>query len=594
MRPVLLPAAVAAVLGSTPAVAAPPTAPPDLRVDVYSDTAAELFWSRSTDPDGAVRGYEIRRDGELLATRDGSSFFTDELTPGRAFDFAVTAIDGDGERSEPARVRVVGGDRDGAASLEGDRPAPFANLRSKVYSSTAGEVFWDRVPGAGLSYEVSIDGEVAATTDGTSYFVEIRPELDGARVEVVAVAPDGTRSSASGTIFGDDFTDETAAPVSRPTRPTNARIETYSGTTAELFWDRPSIDARVDVARISRDGVEIGTSAGTSFLDDARVPGRAYRYEIAFVDRLGNVSDAAIVGRGDGWGGELSVSDGGSPLALANADALLAGVVGVIDGNPPLELDRSLSLPSFTSPRGFGGRRAGEAFPIPGSDGERTLVRCERGGYAHDDLGGQFGGFRLDFDGCASGERTLAGVFRIVFVDQQFYRVVFEDLQVAGGADGDVAISRGALSSFTSADLSSVQDTLLEVAYTQGDVRVEALTQFENDAVGPSPRTFLVLNFDVAAPWTGGQTLSVGTPTLLRGGGEGSPNYSTGTLSVTDANGSSLLVDADTGDVSTYALTSTILGTATSEIRSWTPETSPRCLTVPERSGDALPGCEAD
>ena len=73
MRPVPLAAAVAAALASAPALAAPPTTPSDLRVDVYSGTAAELFWSRSTDPDGAVRGYEIRRGGQLVDTRDGLS-----------------------------------------------------------------------------------------------------------------------------------------------------------------------------------------------------------------------------------------------------------------------------------------------------------------------------------------------------------------------------------------------------------------------------------------------------------------------------------------------------------------------------------------
>ena len=397
MRPVSLAAAVAAVLGSTTVLAAPPTTPADLRVDVYSGTAAELFWSRSSDPDGAVSGYEIRRDGELVETRDGLSYFTDSLTEGRAFAFTVTAVDFDGERSAPASVSVVGGDRDGAVGAGGGRPPPPANLSSSVYSSSAaevfwdrsdqpglsyevsvdggpvtttdgtsafltgldgargrgvdvvaidpngqrsgaanvtlgggsgggvpnpptgggasdvpapsslraelysgsaGEVFWDRVPGASLSYEVRLDGETVATTTGTSYFVDDRPGLDGTSVEVVAIGPGGTRSSASSTTLGSGGgsanPDPDPAPgTEAPPAPANARLEVYSGTAAELFWDRAPASANVVETEIVRDGEVIGTTDGKSFFDPNRVPGVDYRYELIAVDRDGRRSSAS-------------------------------------------------------------------------------------------------------------------------------------------------------------------------------------------------------------------------------------------------------------------------------------------------------------
>ena len=400
MRPVPLIAAVAAALGTAPAFAAPPTTPADLRVDVYSGTAAELFWSRSTDPDGAVRGYEIRRDGQLVETRDGLSYFTDELTEGRAFAFTVTAVDFDGERSAPASVSVVGGDRNGAIGAGGGRPPPPANLSSSVYSSSAaevfwdrsdqpglsyevsvdggqvvttdgtsaflsgldgargrgvdvvaidangqrsgaanvtlggggsgggnpnpspdgggggdvpapsslraelysdsaGEVFWDRVPGASLSYEVRLDGETVATTDGTSYFVRDRPGLDGTSVEVVAIGPDGSRSDTSSTTLGGGSTNPDPGPdlgADAPPAPANARLEVYSGTAAELFWDRAPASANVVETEIARDGEVIGTTDGTSFFDPNRVPGVDYRYELIAVDRDGRRSSASTVG----------------------------------------------------------------------------------------------------------------------------------------------------------------------------------------------------------------------------------------------------------------------------------------------------------
>ena len=427
MRPVPLAIAVAAALGGAPAFAAPPTTPADLRVDVYSGTAAELFWARSTDPDGAVSGYEIRRDGRLVETRDGLSYFTDDLTEGRAFAFTVTAVDFDGERSAPASVSVVGGDRDGAVGAGGGRPPPPANLSSSVYSSSAaevfwdrsnqrglsyevlrngqavattdgtsaflsglprtngetidvvaidangqrsgaasvtlggsgggnpmepvtppsggdappapsnlrgelysssaGEVFWDRVPGANLSYEVSLDDEVAATTTGTSYFVGNRPGLDGTSVEVVAIGADASRSNASSTTLGGGGSSNPDPGTAAPPAPANARLDVYSSTAAELFFDRAPASANVVETIVSRDGVEIGRTSGTSFFDPGRTPGSAPAYSLVAVAADGTRSAETIVG-GDGAGPSVPEPGGppaGDPDGAIDLDALAAG-----------------------------------------------------------------------------------------------------------------------------------------------------------------------------------------------------------------------------------------------------------------------------
>ena len=433
MRPVPLAIAAAAALGSTSLLAAPPTTPSDLRVDVYSGTAAELFWSRSSDPDGAVSRYEIRRDGELVETRDGLSYFTDDLTAGRAFAFTVTAVDFDGERSAPASVSVVGGDRDGAVGAGGGRPPPPSNLtssvysssaaevfwdrsdqpgltyevsvdggpvtttngtsaflsglggargrgvdvvaidrtgqrsgaanvtlggggsgggnpnppsggggddapdapsnlRGEVYSSNAGEVFWDRVSGTNLSYEVSLDGEAVTTMTGTSYFAGNRPGIDGTSVEVVAIGPDGSRSSASGTTLGNGGGSSNPEPdpdpgTGAPPAPANARIEVYSNTAAELFFDRAPASANVVETIVSRDGVEIGRTSGTSFFDPDRTPGSAPAYSLVAVAADGTRSGQTVLG-GDGAGPSVPEPGGpptGDPDGAIDLDALAAG-----------------------------------------------------------------------------------------------------------------------------------------------------------------------------------------------------------------------------------------------------------------------------
>ena len=80
-----------------------PSTPTGVRAVRYSDTAAELFWQPSWD-DGRVVGYEVYRDGRLVATRDATSWYDGALEPGARHEYAVLALDDDGRRSGAART----------------------------------------------------------------------------------------------------------------------------------------------------------------------------------------------------------------------------------------------------------------------------------------------------------------------------------------------------------------------------------------------------------------------------------------------------------------------------------------------------------
>jgi len=72
----------------------PPTlaSPANLRSEVYSRTGAELFWDRAAMP--GLR-YEIERDGEVVDTTNGTSFYDDTLAGGVTDTDEVVALDGD-------------------------------------------------------------------------------------------------------------------------------------------------------------------------------------------------------------------------------------------------------------------------------------------------------------------------------------------------------------------------------------------------------------------------------------------------------------------------------------------------------------------
>lgn len=84
-----------------------PSVPTNVSSAVYSSTAAELFWDRSSD-DGIVIGYEVIRNGDMFDMADGNSYFDNTLEPGVTYQYQFIAVDDEGNRSGASNsVEVV-------------------------------------------------------------------------------------------------------------------------------------------------------------------------------------------------------------------------------------------------------------------------------------------------------------------------------------------------------------------------------------------------------------------------------------------------------------------------------------------------------
>ena len=223
-----------------PAQGGGPAAPAGLRGTVYSSTAAELFWTRPQTP--GLR-YEVRRDGQAVATTDGVSYFASGLVGGRDYAFEVIAIDRDGGRSAPSAVSLRTGA--GGGATPGTPPSPDSNpaitptdLSIEVYSSTAAELFW--TPAGSVRpvitrNEIRRDGVLIATLEGEflrSYFDSTREPGRSYRYEVRAVSSAG---SASATVSDSGFGG--SGPTSPPVAPGSelpAAVRTTLDGTFEL------------------------------------------------------------------------------------------------------------------------------------------------------------------------------------------------------------------------------------------------------------------------------------------------------------------------------------------------------------------------
>ena len=79
-------------------------APPTLTGQAVSATRVDLAWSGATDDIG-VTGYEVYRDGALVATLGNVTTFSDTgLTPATTYSYTVRALDAAGKRSVPSNA----------------------------------------------------------------------------------------------------------------------------------------------------------------------------------------------------------------------------------------------------------------------------------------------------------------------------------------------------------------------------------------------------------------------------------------------------------------------------------------------------------
>ncbi len=85
---------------------ASPQPPSDINGVVYSRTAGEIFWQRSSS-DEPVINYEIYRNDKLVSTRDATSYFDNSLSRDADHEYFIVAVDAQGARSKTSAVVML-------------------------------------------------------------------------------------------------------------------------------------------------------------------------------------------------------------------------------------------------------------------------------------------------------------------------------------------------------------------------------------------------------------------------------------------------------------------------------------------------------
>ncbi len=332
-----------------------PSAPAILAAHAVNGLQVALSWSPGQD-DVAVAGYEVFRNGRLIAVTGPTTSYVDTTVDGLAsYTYAVQARDAAANvsgLSPPATVDTpivlresfdtpaslkrfapaagLGWDRvnralhlpsgaHGRIALPEPTPHLFVRLRFRIATRAA-----NRVPlvalrsatGTVLAAALDASGRLGAVQPASSQWHDLQVHadtgtgmaevwLDGRqRPELTTHLAAGAAPIAAIELGGpgtfDLLVDDLAANTAfitdtvRPTVPRLA-VRLVRSRTVTLSWTAAQDDVAVAGYRILRGGIEIGrTPAGVRrFVDRAAPPGSRTTYDVRAVDAAGNLSATA-------------------------------------------------------------------------------------------------------------------------------------------------------------------------------------------------------------------------------------------------------------------------------------------------------------
>lgn len=234
---------------STAADTTPPSVPQNLTGDL-SATAVNLSWSASID-DTAVAGYQILRDGHVIATSADATFTDTTVVAGTTYQYAVTAFDGAGNTSAPSAVLTMAmpaaPSLPAASTILSLADPSLTDASSWAVSNVTSGVRWtnqDRTHQSPDAYAIGPNGQTVATVTMTGPGVtNIDSESDATNVidgvPYVYVADAGGNLDARNEIYVHRFV-EPALDVTKPGQNMTAAADSWTFTypSGDLVADR--------------------------------------------------------------------------------------------------------------------------------------------------------------------------------------------------------------------------------------------------------------------------------------------------------------------------------------------------------------------
>jgi fibronectin type 3 domain-containing protein len=264
-----------ASVSATPTDLGAPAVPTGL-VATAGDGQVSLSWTANAEAD--LSTYRLLRDGVQVAALSGTSYVDTGLTDDTAYSWTLAAVDTHGNRSaDSAPVTATPTDLAAPAAPTGPGAARGDGRVDLSWTANAD-------PDVATYRVLRNCVEIAAVT-GTTYADVGRTNDVTYTYTLVAVDGHGNRSPVSSPASA------TPTDLTPPAGPTGL-VGTRGTGKITLAWNA-NTEPDLATYRVLRDGVEIATVTGTTYVDNGRPNGTAYTYAIVAVDTHGNRSTAS-------------------------------------------------------------------------------------------------------------------------------------------------------------------------------------------------------------------------------------------------------------------------------------------------------------
>jgi chitodextrinase len=301
-----------------------PSSPSTLRATGASDTTVGMTWNASSDNVG-VAGYEIFRSGTLIATVAGTSYTDTGLNPSTSYVYTVRAFDAAGNRSGMSNTDT------GTTLASSSTPAPSptdttapttpSSFSAGGASDTTVTMQWaassDNVGVAG--YEIFRDGTLIGTTTATSYTDTGLAPSTRYVYTVRAYDAAGNRSAMSNSDGGTTFAPASTADTTAPAAPASLATGAVTTSTIAMSWTAATDNVGVTGYRVFRNGVQVGTTTGTTYTDTGLAAGTSYAYTVKAYDAAGNVSAASNSATGTTTAAPVPTTAPAAPTSLTGS-----------------------------------------------------------------------------------------------------------------------------------------------------------------------------------------------------------------------------------------------------------------------------------
>jgi parallel beta-helix repeat protein len=193
----------------------PPSTPTNLQASAVSSTRVDLSWGASSDNVG-VTGYEIFRDGSLLATVGAVTFYSDTTaSPSTTYSYQVRAKDAAGNLSGFSNTATA----TTPAASDTTPPSTPTNLQATAVSSSTVDLSWgassDNVGVTG--YDIFRNGSLHTTvgtvtsysdttvSPSTTYSYQVRAKDAAGNLSGFSNTATATTPGAGTALFSDGF-----------------------------------------------------------------------------------------------------------------------------------------------------------------------------------------------------------------------------------------------------------------------------------------------------------------------------------------------------------------------------------------------------